>query len=51
MAPDFVLTDERRAVIGVESDPWPVEVTNAFDQVSVHGPIARRRQSMDRLTR
>ena len=27
MATDFVLTDEMRAVIGVESDPWPIEVT------------------------
>ncbi len=38
MAAEFELTDEMRAVVGVESEPWPVEITTtsvrAFGQAS-----------------
>ncbi|MFV0307618.1 MAG: MaoC family dehydratase N-terminal domain-containing protein [Desertimonas sp.] len=37
MAAEFELTDEMRAVIGVESDPWPVEVTTTSIRAFARG--------------
>jgi N-terminal half of MaoC dehydratase len=37
MAADFELTDDMRAVIGVESDPWPVEVTTTSVRAYARG--------------
>ena len=37
MAAEFELTDEMRAVIGVESDPWPVEVTSTSIRAFARG--------------
>ncbi len=37
MADEFELTDEMRAVIGVESDPWPVEVTTTSIRAFARG--------------
>jgi N-terminal half of MaoC dehydratase len=37
MAADFELTDEMRSVIGVESEPWPVEVTTTSIRAFARG--------------
>lgn len=37
MATEFELTDEMTAVIGVESDPWPVEVTTTSIRAFARG--------------
>src|SRR5690349_14980749 len=37
MAEGFELTDEMRAVIGVESEPWPVEVTTTSIRAFARG--------------
>lgn len=37
MAAEFELTDEMRAVIGVESAPWPVEVTTTSIRAFARG--------------
>lgn len=37
MAAEFELTDEMRAVIGVESDPWPVEITSTSIRAFARG--------------
>jgi acyl dehydratase len=37
MAAEFELTDEMRAVVGVESDPWPVEVTTTSIRAFARG--------------
>src|SRR5438105_1142576 len=37
MAAEFELTDEMRAVIGVESKPWPVEVTTTSIRAFARG--------------
>lgn len=37
MAAEFELTDEMRAVIGVESEPWPVEVTTTSIRAFARG--------------
>lgn len=37
MAAEFELTDEMRAVIGVESDPWPVEITSTSVRAFARG--------------
>ncbi len=37
MATEFELTDEMRAVIDVESDPWPVEVTTTSVRAYARG--------------
>jgi hypothetical protein len=37
MAADFELTDAMRAVIGVESSPWPVEVTTTSVRAYARG--------------
>lgn len=37
MATGFELTDEMRAVIGVESEPWPVEVTTTSIRAFARG--------------
>jgi hypothetical protein len=37
MAEQFELTDEMRAVVGVESDPWPVEVTTTSVRAFARG--------------
>lgn len=37
MAEHFELTDEMRAVIGVESDPWPVEITTTSIRAFARG--------------
>ena len=37
MAAEFELTDEMRAVIGVESDPWPIEVTTTSIRAFARG--------------
>ena len=37
MATNFELTDEMRAVIGVESDPWPVEITSTSIRAFARG--------------
>jgi N-terminal half of MaoC dehydratase len=37
VAAEFELTDEMRAVIGVESDPWPVEITSTSIRAFARG--------------
>lgn len=37
MAAEFELTDEMRAVVGVESEPWPVEVTTTSIRAFARG--------------
>lgn len=37
MAEQFELTDDMRAVIGVESDPWPVEITTTSVRAFARG--------------
>ena len=37
MAAEFELTDEMRSVIGVESEPWPVEVTTTSVRAFARG--------------
>ena len=37
MAAEFELTDEMRAVVGVKSDPWPVEVTTTSIRAFARG--------------
>ena len=37
MAAEFELTDEMRSVIGVESEPWPVEVTTTSIRAFARG--------------
>ena len=37
MAVEFELTDEMRAVVGVESDPWPVEITTTSIRAFARG--------------
>jgi N-terminal half of MaoC dehydratase len=37
MAAEFELTDEMRAVIGVESEPWPVELTTTSIRAFARG--------------
>jgi len=37
MAAEFELTDEMRSVIGLESDPWPVEVTTTSIRAFARG--------------
>jgi hypothetical protein len=37
VAAEFELTDEMRAVIGVESDPWPVEITTTSIRAFARG--------------
>ena len=37
MAAEFELTDEMRAVIGVESEPWPVEITTTSIRAFARG--------------
>jgi hypothetical protein len=37
MAAEFELTDEMRAVVGVESDPWPVEITTTSIRAFARG--------------
>jgi hypothetical protein len=37
VAAEFELTDEMRAVIGVESDPWPVEITSTSVRAFARG--------------
>lgn len=37
MAEEFELTDEMRSVIGVESEPWPVEVTTTSIRAFARG--------------
>jgi acyl dehydratase len=37
VAAEFELTDEMRAVVGVESDPWPVEVTTTSIRAFARG--------------
>jgi len=37
MAVEFELTDEMRAVIGVESEPWPVELTTTSIRAFARG--------------
>ena len=37
MAAEFELTDDMRAVIGIESDPWPVEVTTTSVRAYARG--------------
>lgn len=37
MAAEFELTDEMRAVIGVESEPWPVEITSTSIRAFARG--------------
>lgn len=37
MAAEFELTDEMRSVIGVESDPWPVEITTTSVRAFARG--------------
>ena len=37
MAAEFELTDEMRSVIGVESDPWPVELTTTSIRAFARG--------------
>ena len=37
MADEFELTDEMRSVIGVESEPWPVEITTTSVRAFARG--------------
>lgn len=37
MAAEFELTDEMRAVVGVESEPWPVEITTTSVRAFARG--------------
>lgn len=37
MAAEFELTDEMRAVVGVESEPWPVEITSTSVRAFARG--------------
>ena len=37
MAVEFELTDEMRAVVGVESEPWPVELTTTSIRAFARG--------------
>ena len=37
MAAEFELTDEMRAVVGVESEPWPVEITTTSIRAFARG--------------
>jgi hypothetical protein len=37
MADEFELTDEMRAVVGVESEPWPVELTTTSIRAFARG--------------
>jgi hypothetical protein len=37
MAAEFELTDEMKAVVGVESDPWPVELTTTSIRAFARG--------------
>lgn len=37
MATEFELTDEMRAVVGVESEPWPVEITTTSIRAFARG--------------
>ncbi len=37
MAAEFELTDEMRSVVGVESEPWPVEVTTTSIRAFARG--------------
>jgi hypothetical protein len=37
MAAEFELTDEMKAVVGVESDPWPVELTTTSVRAFARG--------------